>query len=463
MNDSSAFTFFRYVPLQKQKFLGTDISLKSINKLAIPALIAGIAEPLLSITDTAIIGNIDENATESLAAVGIVGAFISMLVWVFGQIRSAISSIVSQYLGANKLEEVKTLPAQAIAIILLGSLLVLAVSYPFTKQIFQFYNASDAVLEYCITYFKIRIFGFPFSLLVFAIFGTFRGLQNTYYPMIIAIIGALLNIVLDIIFVYGIEGFIPAMHIEGAAYASVLAQITMAIISVVLLLKKTSISLKITLPIHQEVPRLLGMIGNLFIRTLALNTALYFATAYATDYGAEYIAAYTIGVNIWLLGAFMIDGYSSAGNILSGKLLGAKDYKTLVNLSNKLFKYGIITGSIIALTGFIFYKFIGQIFTKEAAVLTQFYHVFWIVLLTQPISAITFIFDGMFKGMGKMKYLRNVLILSTGLVFIPTLLFFDYLNLKLTAIWIAFTLWILARGLPLVIKFRNEFLPLIQK
>ncbi|WP_159949451.1 MATE family efflux transporter [Polaribacter septentrionalilitoris] len=440
--------------------MSTDISLKSINKLAIPALIAGIAEPLLSITDTAIIGNIDENATESLAAVGIVGAFISMLIWVFGQIRSAISSIISQYLGANKLDEIKSLPAQAIAIVVLGSLLVLAISYPFAEQIFQFYNASGAVLEYCITYFKIRIFGFPFSLFVFAIFGTFRGLQNTYYPMIIAIIGALLNIVLDIIFVYGIEGFIPAMNIEGAAYASVIAQITMAIIAVVLLLKKTSISLKIGLPFHEEIPTLLGMIGNLFIRTIALNTALYFATAYATDYGKEYIAAYTIGINIWLLGAFMIDGYSSAGNILSGKLLGAKDYKTLVALSNKLFKYGIVTGSLIAGLGFVFYNFIGQIFTKEAEVLVQFYDVFWIVLLTQPISAITFIFDGMFKGMGKMKYLRNLLILSTGFIFIPTLLLFDYYDLKLTAIWIAFTLWILARGLPLVVKFRNEFLPL---
>ena len=440
--------------------MNTDISFKRINKLAIPALIAGIAEPLLSITDTAIIGNINENATESLAAVGIVGAYISMLIWVFGQIRSAISSIISQYVGANKLAEIKTLPAQAIAIIVVCSLLVVAVSYPFAKQIFEFYNASGQVLAYCITYFKIRVFGFPFSLFVFAIFGVFRGLQNTFYPMIIAIIGALLNVVLDLAFVYGIDGFIEPMYIEGAAYASVIAQITMAILSILLLIKKTDISLKISTNFHPEIPKLLGMIGNLFIRTIALNTALYFATAYATDYGKEYIAAYTIGLNIWLLGAFMVDGYSSAGNILAGKLLGAKEYKTLLLLSNKLIKYGLITGIIIAAFGFLFYNFIGQIFTKEALVLEQFYHVFWIVIITQPISAITFIFDGMFKGMGFMKYLRNVLILSTAFVFIPTLLFFDWLDYKLVAIWIAFTLWILARGIPLIIKFRRTFFPL---
>ena len=159
-----------------------NIGFKNINKLAIPALIAGIAEPVLSITDTAIVGNIDGNATESLAAVGIVGAFISMLIWVFGQIRSAISSIISQYVGANKLNEVKELPAQAIAIVVLGSLLVLAISYPFSRQIFEFYNASDQILEYCITYFNIRIFGFPFALFVFAVFGTFRVCKTLFIP-----------------------------------------------------------------------------------------------------------------------------------------------------------------------------------------------------------------------------------------------------------------------------------------
>lgn len=442
--------------------MGTDISFKRINNLAIPALIAGIAEPLLSITDTAIIGNIDENATESLAAVGIVGAFISMLVWVFGQIRSAISSIISQYLGANKLNEVKTLPAQAIVIVVLGSVLILMISYPFAEQIFQFYNASGLVLEYCISYFKIRIFGFPFSLFVFAVFGIFRGLQNTFIPMIIAIFGAVLNIILDYLFVYGYQDIIPAMNIEGAAYASLIAQVSMAIISFVFLITKTQFSLKIGTLIHQEIPRLLGMIGNLFVRTLALNVALYFATAYATEYGSEYIAAYTIGINIWLLGAFMIDGYSSAGNILSGKLLGAKDYKTLIDLSKKLTIYGLATGFLIMSVGFLFYNRIGEIFTKEALVLKEFNYVFWIVLLTIPISALTFIFDGMFKGMGKMKFLRNVLLGATGLVFMPTLLFFGWLNLQLVAIWIAYTLWILARGIPLIIKFRKEFYPLVK-
>lgn len=441
----------------------TDISFKKINKLAIPALVAGIAEPLLSITDTAIIGNIENNATESLAAVGIVGAFISMLVWVFGQIRSAISSIISQYLGANKLEEIKSLPAQAITIVVVLSLFVIAISYPFSEIIFRFYNALGIILTYCIDYFNIRIFGFPFTLFTFAVFGVFRGIQNTYYPMIIAITGAVLNIILDYLFVYGYADVIPAMYIKGAAYASVIAQITMALIAAILLYKKTSIRLKIVLPVHPEIKRLLGMILNLFIRTLALNLALYFGTAYATSYGKEYIAAYTIGLNLWLLGAFMIDGYASVGNILSGKLLGQKEYKMLIALNKKLLKYAFVLGIIFIIFGLVFYKSIGTLFTKETAVLEQFYLVFWIILAMQPLCAMTFIFDGTFKGLGEMKYLRNVLIFATLIGFIPTLMLFDYLDFNLYAIWIAFTVWMFFRGIFLFFKFKRKFSPLAQK
>jgi putative MATE family efflux protein len=439
-----------------------DISLKHINKLAVPALISGVSEPILSLTDAAIVGNISVNATESLAAVGIVTTFMSMLIWVLGQTRSAISSIVSQYVGANKLDKIKNLPAQAIFIITSLSLLIIFSTYPFARQIFKLYNASDLILDYSVTYYKIRVLGFPFTLFTIAVFGAFRGLQNTYYPMIIAIIGALSNIILDIVLVYGIQGYIKPMNIEGAAYASVMAQILMAGCSAYFLLKKTRIPLKPSLPFNPEIKRFTLMILNLFIRTIALNITLYFASAYATSYGAAYIAAYTIAINLWFLGAFIVDGYASAGNILSGKLFGAQAFSHLISLSNKLIKYGVFIGITLGLIGGAFYYPIGRIFTKEPEVLSAFYNVFWIVLVMQPLCTLAFIFDGIFKGLGKMKYLRNVLLFSTFIVFIPILFWLDGLGYKLHAIFIALTFWIMARGLPLIIKFRQLFLPLAQ-
>ena len=146
-----------------------------------------------------------------------------MLIWILGQTRSAISSLVSQYLGANNLDAIKTLPAQAILLITSLSIVIIILTYPFAEYIFKLYNASDIILDYSVNYYRIRVFGFPFTLFTIAVFGTFRGLQNTFYPMIIAIVGTVINIVLDVILVYGIEGLLPAMHIEGAGYASVIA------------------------------------------------------------------------------------------------------------------------------------------------------------------------------------------------------------------------------------------------
>lgn len=434
------------------------VSFTQINRLAFPALIAGIAEPLLSITDTAIVGNVTDNPTEALAAVGIAGSFLSALFWILAQTRSAISAIIAQYLGANRLHEIKTLPAQIIAINILLSILLYIITIIFIEMIFRLYNAQGLILNYSVSYYKIRAIGLPLTLFVFSVFGVFRGLQNTYWPMVISITGALLNIVLDYLLVFGVDGLIPALHIQGAAYASVIAQTVMAVMALILMIKKTSFSLKLQLPFNKEIKRLLLLSFNLFIRALALNIALYFANAYATKYGDSYIAAQTIAFQIWLFFAFFIDGYSSVGNIVSGRLLGERDYKNLWNLSIDLSKYAIIIALVLGFTGFIFYESIGQVFSDESAVLTSFNSIFWIVLLMQPLNAIAFVLDGLFKGLAEAVILRNTVLIATFLGFIPVLLIGDYFNLKLYAVWMAFTVWMFLRMLILVVVFRKKYL-----
>lgn len=435
--------------------MNNSISYKVINRLAIPAIIAGIAEPLLSITDTAFVGHMPVHAKESLAAAGLVGVFLSMLVWVLGQTRSAISTIVSQYYGAKAVDKIKILPAQAMFSVVVLSLLIILVTYPFATQIFKLYNADALLLKLSVQYFHIRIFGLPFTMLTFAIFGTFTGLQNTYYPMIIATSGAVLNIILDYFLIFGIADLIPPLDLKGAAYASVIAQIFMSLMAIYYLYKKTQIRLKIHFPFHPEMKNLINMVFHLFIRTIALNVALYFASAYATKYGNNSIAAYTIAINIWFFFAFFIDGYSNAGNILGGKLYGAKDYKTLSLLGKKLTYYGIALGTLLAFISFVLYKPIGRIFIDDREVLQTFYSIFWFVLIMQPINGVAFIFDGIFKGMGYMKFLRNMLLIATFIGFIPSLLIGDYYGWKLFAVWIAFIVWMSIRAGTLLFKFKK--------
>jgi putative MATE family efflux protein len=436
----------------------SKISFKAINKLAIPAIISGIAEPLLSITDTAIVGNIQNHPTEALAAVGIAGSFISALVWILAQTRSAISATVGKYLGAKKLPEINSLPAQIIAFNMVVSILIYAITLFFAEEIFRLYNANGLILNYSVSYFKIRAIGFPLTLFVFSVFGIFGGLQNTFWPMVISMIGAALNIGLDFLLVYGVEGILEPMNIEGAAWASVISQAVMAILALILLLKKTPFKLKINFPLNKEMKKLLAISLNLAIRAAALNVALYLANAYATKYGSNYIAAQTIAFQIWLFFAFFIDGYSSVGNIVSGKLLGEQNYKKLWKLSIKLSKYGISIAFMLLIVCAIFYFPIGKLFSKDEQVLQAFYSVFWIVLIMQPINAIAFIFDGIFKGLAEAATLRNLLIVATFFVFTPILLIGDFFNLKLYGIWLAFTVWMLVRAGVLVIKFRRKYL-----
>lgn len=436
----------------------SKISFKEINRLAIPAIIAGIAEPLISLTDIAIIGNVDENPVEALAAAGIAGSFLSAIIWIVAQTKTAISTIISQHLGADKLQQVKTLIPQAILFNFFLSLLIYITTAFFANVIFSAYNADGIILDYATNYYQIRAIGYPFTLVTFAVFGVFRGLQNTLWAMKCSITGALVNVILDYLLVYGIEGLIPALHLQGAAYASLIAQFVILIMAFYFFFKKTHFRLKLYRKINPQMKVLLSMSFHLFIRTAALNFAIYLANAYATAYGKNYIAAQSILMNIWLFFSFFVDGYANAGNAISGKLLGAKDYKRLWNLSIDISKYAVIIALILVGICSLFYNQIGILFNKDATVLVLFSSAFWIVLLMQPLNAIAFMFDGIFKGLGEAKYLRNVLLTATFLGFWPILFLADYFNLKLYAIWTAFTIWMFIRASALVLKFRRKYL-----
>ena len=441
----------------------TNISFKRIQQLAIPAIIAGIAEPVLSSTDAAVVGNIAEFGTESLAAVGIVGTFLSALIWILGQTRSAISAIVSQNLGAGTIENLKSFPAQAVYFNIALSIIVLGGTYFFVEEIFTLLNAEGMVLDFSIDYYNIRVWGFPLTLFTFAIFGIFRGLQNTFWPMIIAAIGASVNIGLDFAFVYGVEGYIPALGVVGAGWASLIAQIIMAVLSLILVLKKTAISLRLQFPLHPEIRRLVVMSLNLFLRSVALNAALILSTREAAALGKEYIAAHTIAFNIWIFTAFFLDGYGAAGNIMGGRLLGEKNFIGLYTLTKKVTLYNLGVATILAILGAILYYPLGVLFNKDPEVLQLFYGMFFMVLICLPFNALAFTLDAIFKGLGEMGYLRNVLLGATIFGFIPILYLSKYLKWDLIGIWLALVVWVAYRALALFIKYKNKYVPLVSK
>ncbi|QCX53573.1 MATE family efflux transporter [Elizabethkingia sp. JS20170427COW] len=434
------------------------ISFQQINKLAIPAIFSGIADSVITLTDIAMVGNLKENSVEALAAVGLVGSFLSGIIWVVAQTKTSISSLVSQSFGAQQLIKVKHLVPQALFFNILLSLSILIPTYLWAEQLFQLYNASGKILQYSAEYYRIRAFGFPLTLISFTIFGTFRGIQNTLWAMKCGVVAAIVNVILDYVLIFGVGEIIPALHIQGAAYASLISQGVMVIMAFYYYFTKTHFRLYPGKKLHPYFGKYISLSFNFILRTASLNVAFFMANAFATDYGKDYIAAQSILMNIWLFFSFFIDGYSGAGNAMAGKLIGEKNYLKLWKLSKDISKYSIIVALLLIGICIVFYKPIGQVFNKDPRVLAIFTSVFWMVLLMQPINTLAYIFDGLFKGMGQAKLLRNNLMMATFLGFLPCLYLCDYFNFKIYGIWIAFGMWMLIRSFPLMYIFRKKML-----
>ncbi|MBA5628957.1 MATE family efflux transporter [Moheibacter lacus] len=434
----------------------TKISFKEINRLAIPAILAGIVEPLISLTDTLVAGRLPENSEMALGAIGLAASFMSALIWIFLQTSNAISALVSHGVGANQVKRLQNLVTQVLSFNLIVSVCLSVLAYFFASQIFSLYGAKGELLETCVRYFQIRVWGFPLTLLTFTLYGIFQGLQNTSWAMRISIIGGILNAVLDVLFV-----FVWNFDVEGIAWASLTAQLVMFSLAIIYFLNKTPFKIGKIFPFHHDLKRTLSMSLDLFIRTLSLNFALFLAFRFATLLGngeeSEFVAAHTILIQIWLFSSYLLDGYAHAGTAISGKLFGAKDLNRMKILVKDLLKIMILIGGILGITYFIFTDFIANSLTNSTEVQTIFKQVFWLVCVMQPINAVAFLFDGIYKGLGETKVLRNVLVGAVIIGFIPFLLLFYNLDLGMLGIWLSFGTWMIFRSAGLFGHFRLKY------
>ena len=174
------------------------ITTQEINRLAIPAIISGVIEPVISLTDTVMAGNIADNTKEILGAVGVVISFLSALLWIFLQSSRALTSQVAYAYGQGRITQVKGLVAQLLLLSLIVSLSASVISYMGSEFILNyFYDIEGNLLDFSLDYFRIRVWGFPFTLLTLTIYSVFRGFQNTSWAMYISLTGGIINVVFN--------------------------------------------------------------------------------------------------------------------------------------------------------------------------------------------------------------------------------------------------------------------------
>jgi len=430
---------------------------KEIRSLAIPAILYNITEPLIGLADTAIIGQMANNSTIAQGGVGLAAGLIATLIWGFAQMRTSLSAIISRQYGAQTINRIKSLIPQALVVTILTGIILailLGINYDNVSH-FLYGDINAMTYTFSENYFIIRLYGLPLGLLIALFFGIFRGFQNTYWAMYISVIGGLSNIFLDYILVLGFDNFISPMGVKGAAWASVISQILMTILCVIFYLSKTPFNFKIRYKLNPFFKEMILIFVNMFVRTMVLNFVFIISNRYANSYGSNSLAAYTIGYNIWIFSAFFIDGYSNAGNALAGKYVGEKNNEKLKKLGNTLLKINIKIALALMTVYSLLYPFIGKVFNSNENVIEIFENIFWIVILAQPFNSIAFTFDGIFKGLGKAVDLRNTLIIGTFLFFIPTIYLLDLIIPQLISVWIALSIWMLYRGISLLVKFRK--------
>jgi MATE family multidrug resistance protein len=436
--------------------MSSKVSIKEVNRLAFPAMLAGIAEPLIGLADNYILGNVDVNSSEALAAVGIAAGFYLFLFWIFVQIESSLSAMVAQHLGRGEKESLNPLISQGLACAVFIVLALIGVTNLIINPILDLYGAEGLVKEMSRDYYRIRSFGFPLILLTSSLWGVFRGLQNTSWAMMIGLSGATLNIVLTYSLVHGVGEVVPAMGVKGAAIGSLSAEGFMLISTLFMARRKTNVRLAKLWPLHRQFGEMMVMSFQFVIRTISLGLVLILASASATQMGHKYMAAHSIAHQLWIFCAFVLDGYANAGTAIAGKLIGQRAYGPLAHLTRRLLLIGFGVAAVL-MAGFgLSYNLIGGWFSNDAEVVVLFESIFWLVILGQPLNSVAFTMDGVYKGLGEAKYLMKLMVIGLALY---ALVVYPLLanGVGFISIWIAISAWMVVRSIWPWIYFKIKF------
>ncbi|MFE6834377.1 MATE family efflux transporter [Streptomyces sp. NPDC057705] len=419
---------------------------REIFTLAVPAFGALVAEPLFVMADSAIVGHL---GTPQLAGLGIAAALLTTAVSVFVFLAYATTAAVSRRVGAGDLQAAIRQGMDGIWLALLLGAAVVAVVLPAAPSLISLFGASDAVAPYAVTYLRISAFGIPPMLMVLAATGVIRGLQDTRTPLYVAIGGFTLNVGLNAALVYG-----AGLGIAGSAWGTVIAQCAMAAAYLVVVVRgarRHGASLR---PDSDGIRACAQAGAPLLVRTLSLRAILMIATAVAARLGDADVAAHQILLALWSLLAFALDAIAIAGQAIIGRYLGAGDTEGAKAVCRRMVQWGIVSGVVLGLLVVLARPVFVPLFTSDPAVEAALLPALLVVALSQPVSGIVFVLDGVLMGAGDGRYLARAMLLTLA-AFVPAALLVPVVGGGITTLWWAMTLMMLVRMVTLRVRARS--------
>jgi MATE family multidrug resistance protein len=422
---------------------------RKILNLAIPNIISNLTVPLLGIVDLAIVGHLESDAYIGAIALG--SMIFNIIYWAFGFLRMGSSGLTAQALGAKNYTEITAVLIRGLIVAITVSSAILIFQIPIEKTIFYFVNGSPDVEILAQKYFYIRVWAAPATISLYVLTGWFIGMQNSKIPMIIAITINILNVILDAVFVY-----IYKFNSTGVALGTLISQYLGLIIATIFLFKKYK-----TVFVHinrdmlfksKEIRRFFNVNKDIFIRTISLLFVFTFFTSKSASTDDGILAANTLLLQFLFLFSFLIDGFAYAAEALTGKYYGALQYDNLKTVVNKIFIWGAIIGIVFSLLYMWFGNTVLNLLTSQQNVISiAENYILWVILIP-VISVTSFIWDGIFIGLTKTKQMRNSMLISVFIIFFPIWYFLHNIYGN-HALWLAFILFFLSRGISLSIMY----------
>jgi putative MATE family efflux protein len=372
-----------------------------ILRLALPALGALAAEPLYILVDTAIVGHLGRT---QLAALGAAATALGVLA-TFNFLQYGTTAQVARATGAGEHAVARKLGAQALWLSL-GVGIVLAVTVALLAgPIAALVGVEGRTADQAETYLRIVAIGIPSFFLALGGQGYLRGISELRAPLVLIVLGNLLNVVLELLFVYGFD-----WGIEGSAWGTAIAQTCMGAGFVWLIVRH--VGRDDLAPVVALARRLVSVGKFLFVRTASLIAAFLLAGAVVARFGDAELGAFQISFQLWIFLALVLDAIAIAGQIIVGRELGAGRPERAFAASVRMIGLAAAVGTVFAVALLALSEVLPRLFSSDEAVLAQCALLWPIFALMQPLNGAVFALDGILIGAGDGPYIAGSMVVA---------------------------------------------------
>lgn len=425
---------------------------KALWRLALPMILSNITVPLLGVVDTAVIGHLDSPIYLGGVAVGATATSFIFMLLLF--LRMSTTGLTAQAFGANDKTALARALTQPLLIALVAGVLFVLLRTPFSFLAASLMGGSPEVQHQAQIFINIRWLSAPATLANLVILGWLLGVQYARAPMVLLIVGNLVNILLDLLFVLKLH-----WGVAGAAAATATAEyvtLGVGLWMVVRVLKLRGISFSLLKQSWRgDAARLFRLNRDIMLRSLMVQICFASLTLLGARLGPDVVAVNAVLLMFLTFTAYALDGFAYAVEACSGEAVGARDRSRLLLIWHAACRQaGIVAlafAAIYALTG---PQIVALLTSLEPLREMADRYLAWQVIL--PLVGVwCYLLDGMFIGATRGREMRNSMVMAAvgyGLA----LLSLPWLGNH--GLWLAVTVFLALRGVTLWWMWRRHWL-----